>query len=81
MGSGSAFAALMHDRLQLLSDDTMSDDTQYTPLLQEARLWQDDNWTAQVIKNEDDDGRVIPPFSTGPKSRAVMQPWLDAASG
>ena len=24
---------------------------------------------------------VIPPFSTGLKSRAVMQPWLDAALG
>ena len=34
----------------------MNDDTPDSPLLQEARLWQEENWTAQVIKNEDDDG-------------------------
>jgi len=28
-----------------------------------------------------DAGWVIPPFSTGPKSRTVMQPWPNAASG
>ena len=40
----------------------MNDDTQDSPLQQEARLWQDDHWTAQVIKNEDDDGWAVAMF-------------------
>ena len=33
------------------SDDTLP--------LQEARLWRDGQWTARVIKNEDDDGWAV----------------------
>ena len=53
----------------------MSDDTQDTPLRQEARLWQDDNWTAQVIKNEDDDGWAVAMFKTGESEPALVGPW------
>jgi len=73
--AGGAFAALRHDRQQLLSDDTMSDDTQDTPLLQEARLWQDEHWTAQVIKNEDDDGWAVAMFKAGASEPALVGPW------
>ena len=53
----------------------MSDDTQDTPLRQEARLWQDDNWTAQVIKNEDDDGWAVAMFKAGASESALVGPW------
>ena len=58
-----------------MSNDTMSDDTQDTPLRQEARLWQDDNWTAQVIKNEDDDGWAVAMFKAGASEPALVGPW------
>ena len=53
----------------------MSNDTPDSPLLQEARLWQDDNWTAQVIKNEDDDGWAVAMFKTGESEPALVGPW------
>jgi hypothetical protein len=53
----------------------MNDDTQDTPLRQEARLWQDDNWTAQVIKNEDDDGWAVAMFKAG-----VSEPALPSST-
>ena len=53
----------------------MSDDTQDTPLLQEARLWQDDHWTAQVIKNADDDGWAVAMFKAGASEPALVGPW------
>jgi hypothetical protein len=66
---------LRHDRLELLNDETMNDDTPDSPLLQEARLWQDENWTAQVIKNEDDDGWAVAMFKTGESEPALVGPW------
>ena len=53
----------------------MNDDTQNTPLLQEARLWQDENWTAQVIKNDDDDGWAVAMFKAGASEPALVGPW------
>ena len=53
----------------------MSDDTQAPPLQQEARIWQDDNWTAQVIKNEDDDGWAVAMFKAGASEPALVGPW------
>jgi hypothetical protein len=66
---------LRHDRLELLNDETMNDDTPDSPLQQEARLWQDENWTAQVIKNEDDDGWAVAMFKTGESEPALVGPW------
>jgi hypothetical protein len=58
-----------------LNDETMNDDTQNIPLLQEARLWQDENWTAQVIKNDDDDGWAVAMFKAGASEPALVGPW------
>ena len=52
----------------------MNDDTQDAPLQQEARLWQDDHWTAQVIKNEDDDGWAVAMFKAGASEPALVGP-------
>jgi hypothetical protein len=53
----------------------MTDDTHDTPLLQEPRLWQDEHWTAQVIKNEDDDGWAVAMFKSGASEPALVGPW------
>ncbi len=53
----------------------MNDDTQDTPLLQEHRLWQDELWTARVIKNEDDDGWAVAMFKAGESEPALVGPW------
>jgi hypothetical protein len=53
----------------------MSDDTQDTPLLQEPRLWQDELWTAKVIKNEDDDGWAVAMYKAGEFEPALVGPW------
>jgi hypothetical protein len=53
----------------------MTDDTQDTPLMQEPRLWQDELWTARVIKNEDDDGWAVAMYKAGESEPALVGPW------
>jgi hypothetical protein len=53
----------------------MTDDTQDTPLIQEPRLWQGDDWTAKVIKNDDDDGWAVAMFKEGEAEAALIGPW------
>jgi len=53
----------------------MTDDTQDTPLIQEPRLWQGDDWTAKVIKNDDDDGWAVAMFKEGETEAALIGPW------
>ena len=42
---------------------------------QEPRLWRDDGWTAQVIKNEDDDGWAVAMTKDGEPEPALVGPW------
>jgi len=49
-------------------------DTADTPV-QEARLWRDERWTAQVIKNEDDDGWAVSMTLRGEAEPALVGPW------
>jgi hypothetical protein len=53
----------------------MTDDTHDTPLIQEPRLWQDEQWTAKVIKNEDDDGWAVAMYKAGESEPALVGPW------
>ncbi len=53
----------------------MIDDSQDTPLVQEPRLWQDERWTARVIKNEDDDGWAVAMYKAGESEPALVGPW------
>jgi hypothetical protein len=46
-----------------------------TPLIQEPRQWQDDGWTALVIKNEDDDGWAVAMTKDGASEPALVGPW------
>ena len=42
---------------------------------QEALLWQDDGWTARVIKNIDDDGWAVEMVLDGESEPALVGPW------
>ena len=43
--------------------------------IHEARLWQDNGWTARVIKNEDDDGWAVAMTPDGQVDPALVGPW------
>ncbi|MCX7277605.1 MAG: hypothetical protein NTZ15_09835 [Burkholderiales bacterium] len=43
--------------------------------IQEPRLWTGDGWTAQVIKNEDDDGWAVAMLKDGEPEPALVGPW------
>ena len=43
--------------------------------LHEARLWRDNGWTAQVIKNEDDEGWAVAMYKAGESEPALVGPW------
>jgi len=44
-------------------------------VLHEARLWRDNGWTAQVIKNEDDEGWAVAMYKAGQAEPALVAPW------
>ncbi|RQH09048.1 hypothetical protein [Paraburkholderia dinghuensis] len=44
-------------------------------VLQDARLWRKDGWTARVIKNEDDDGWAVEMIKDGEPEPALVGPW------
>ena len=50
-------------------------DMQDQPLVQEPRLWQNEQWTAQVIKNDDDDGWAVAMYKDGESEPALVGPW------
>ncbi|WP_088709890.1 hypothetical protein [Noviherbaspirillum denitrificans] len=41
----------------------------------EDRLWQDDGWTARVVKNEDGDGWAVAMYQDGESEPALVGPW------
>ncbi len=43
--------------------------------VQGPRLWQDDGWTARVIKNEDDEGWAVEMVMDGQPEPALVAPW------
>ena len=53
----------------------MTDTTDDTSPIQEPRLWTGDGWTAQVIKNEDDDGWAVAMLKDGEPEPALVGPW------
>ena len=56
----------------------MNDDTHHMqdrPLVQEPRIWQNEQWTAQVIKNDDDDGWAVAIYKDGESEPALVGPW------
>jgi len=55
-------------------EDT-TEDTVEPALVQQPRLWQDETWTAKVIKNEDDDGWAVAMTRRGEAEAALVGPW------
>ncbi len=55
-----------------MQEDTPGDDNEP---VKEARRWRDDGWTAQVIKNEDDDGWAVAMTRQGESEPALVGPW------
>jgi len=53
----------------------MTDTTDEAGKINEARLWRDNGWTAQVIKNEDDDGWAVAMTPDGQAEPALVGPW------
>ena len=56
-----------------MNNDTQ--DMQDQPLVQEPRRWQNEQWTAQVIKNDDDDGWAVAMYKDGESEPALVGPW------
>jgi hypothetical protein len=54
-------------------DDEPSGDE--TSRVQQPRLWRADGWTAQVLKNEDDDGWAVAMIKDGEPEPALIGPW------
>jgi hypothetical protein len=44
-------------------------------LIQQARVWSDGQWSARVIKNEDDDGWAVAMYLAGQSEPALVGPW------
>jgi hypothetical protein len=53
---------------------TDSEPTADAPI-HEPRLWQDNGWTARVIKNDDDDGWAVAMLKDGEREPALVGPW------
>jgi hypothetical protein len=63
--------------LKKMMNDNTSDmqEMQDQPLVQEPRRWQNEQWTAQVIKNDDDDGWAVAMYKDGESEPALVGPW------
>ncbi|MBT9500711.1 MAG: hypothetical protein IV092_05665 [Burkholderiaceae bacterium] len=57
-----------------MTDELNTDAEAFEPV-QEALLWQDEVWTARVIKNEDDEGWAVSMTRHGESEPALVAPW------
>lgn len=62
-----------------MTEATDSTDSDTLPL-QEPRLWRDGQWTARVIKNEEDDGWAVEMTRHGDPEPALVGPGPWAAT-
>jgi hypothetical protein len=58
-----------------MTDDNTQDAIHDNAFAQEPRLWQNETWTAKVIKNDDDDGWAVAMFKDGESEAALIGPW------
>jgi hypothetical protein len=58
-----------------MTDDTTQNALDDNAFEQEPRLWQNETWTAKVIKNDDDDGWAVAMFKDGESEAALIGPW------
>jgi hypothetical protein len=58
-----------------MTDDNTPHALDDNAFAQEPRLWQNETWTAKVIKNDDDDGWAVAMFKDGESEAALIGPW------
>ena len=58
-----------------MTDDNTQDAIDDNAFAQEPLLWQNETWTAKVIKNDDDDGWAVAMFKDGESEAALIGPW------
>jgi hypothetical protein len=58
-----------------MTDDNTQHALDDNAFAQEPRLWQNEMWTAKVIKNDDDDGWAVAMFKDGESEAALIGPW------
>ncbi len=58
-----------------MDDAFESDNGSEQEAIREPRRWRDNGWTAQVIKNEDDDGWAVAMTPDGQVEPALVGPW------
>lgn len=84
-------AAVLRSRMTVLTDPTCTEAMSDLPALhypgepdpdstaeseiQEARLWRSGEWTARVIKNDDDEGWAVAMIKRGESEPALVGPW------
>jgi hypothetical protein len=62
----------MNDSSPAMLPDSGADEPE---VIEDARLWRKDGWTARVIKNEDDDGWAVEMIKDGEPEPALVGPW------
>lgn len=55
--------------------DNETDVADPAEVINEARLWRGNGWTARVIKNEDDEGWAVEMIKDGESEPALVGPW------
>ena len=66
---------MTHDHTSDNLQDDSQEHTEESGFKQEPRLWQNETWTAKVIKNDDDDGWAVAMFKDGESEAALIGPW------
>lgn len=57
------------------NDITEAVETEEADVINEARLWRNNGWTARVIKNEEDEGWAVEMIKDGEAEPALVGPW------
>ena len=50
-------------------------ETEPPDVIKQDRVWQDNGWTARVVKNNDDDGWAVEMIKAGEAEPALVGPW------
>lgn len=58
-----------------MSDTETTEKTAIRPEDQDPRCWKANGWTAQVIKNDSDDGWAVAMYREGQDEPALVGPW------
>ena len=61
-----------------MTDDNTQHAIDDNAFAQEPRLWQNETWTAKVIKNDDDDGWAVAMFKDGESEAELNEMRLRA---